>query len=72
MSGKKPPGLRSAPEQTAARIGRAFAACSAKAELYGACIKKLVPEVDVGVCSKEFQELKTCFTRAMRSGSGRA
>ena len=39
---KRPPG---GPELTMARLAKALTTCSAQAEIYGACVKQLVPEV---------------------------
>ncbi|KAL4527156.1 hypothetical protein Ndes2526B_g09133 [Nannochloris sp. 'desiccata'] len=42
-------------------------ACSKEVHLYGNCIKNALPEVDKGVCEREFGVLKACWRVALRA-----
>ncbi|KAL6785400.1 hypothetical protein ACKKBG_A00095 [Auxenochlorella protothecoides x Auxenochlorella symbiontica] len=49
-----------------AAISAGLLSCSKEAAVYGGCIKTLLPEVERGVCDREFQILKSCMRAALR------
>lgn len=53
----------------------ALAECSAQAQAYGACVKRVLPGVEKGCCTAEFTALQRCFfpvvRRAVRAGGGK-
>ena len=40
--------------------------CSSEVGLYGACIKQGLPDIQRGMCEKQFLALKKCFRAELR------
>ncbi len=40
--------------------------CSSEVGLYGACIKQGLPDIQKGMCEKQFLTLKKCFRSALK------
>lgn len=54
-------------QRTSNAIQSGLAVCSTEAQHYGACIRAVLPDVDKGVCEREFQALKACMRKALRA-----
>lgn len=48
-------------------LNRVLLNCSFQAKEYGRCIAGKVPEIEQGMCSKEFQALKACMQKTIKN-----
>ncbi|KAI3431830.1 hypothetical protein D9Q98_010583 [Chlorella vulgaris] len=57
------------------RVTSAFSeglrSCSKEVQHYGLCLKATLPEVEKGICEREFQQLKACWVKACRASLAR-
>ncbi|KAL0906889.1 hypothetical protein M5K25_025419 [Dendrobium thyrsiflorum] len=47
-------------------LNRVLLNCSSQAKEYGRCIAGKVPEIEQGMCSKEFLALKACMQNTIK------
>jgi hypothetical protein len=58
-------------ERITAAFSEGLRACGAEVQQYGLCLKATLPEVEKGVCEREFQKLRACWARAFRAALAR-
>jgi len=46
--------------------------CSPEVATYGACIKQGLPDIQRGMCEKQFLALKKCFRKELRESMRKA
>ncbi|KAL6752567.1 hypothetical protein V8C86DRAFT_2718268 [Haematococcus lacustris] len=57
------------PRSGLARYGASLTTCAEQAAAYGACLKASLPEVERGMCAKEFAALRQCFAAAAKAAA---